>query len=94
MLYFAFRVRWEKPITATLPGGLALHTITLPGSGVLLAYILRVLRGFIPGLNIRSLVDETTVWQRIIESYKHAYGARSNLGDAYFVPGMKEVLFI
>lgn len=77
---------------ATLPGGMVLHTISLPGSGVLLAYILRVLKGLLPGSQIENTHNETIVWQRIIETYKHAYGARSNLGDMYFVPGMKEVI--
>lgn len=30
-------------------------------------------------------------WQRVVETFKHAYGHRTNLGDIHFEPQVKEV---
>lgn len=51
-----------------------MYTTPLPSSGVILAFILRVMDGL--------YTDRIEVyWHRLAETFKHAYGQRSNLGD-------------
>lgn len=46
----------------------------MPSSGPVLAFILNVMSDLYSD-------NEAIYWQRVIESFKHAYGQRSNLGD-------------
>lgn len=51
-----------------------MYTTPLPSSGVILAFILRVMDGL--------YTDRMEIyWHRLVETFKHAYGQRSNLGD-------------
>lgn len=50
-----------------------------PGSGLLVAYIIRVLDGFVQEANSSVLIT-----QRITEAFKHAYGHRTDIGDPRF----------
>ncbi|KAH8386387.1 hypothetical protein KR093_000174, partial [Drosophila rubida] len=71
-----FRVRWENDghISANVTGGFTLYTTPLPSSGPILAFILNVMSELYAS-------DEGVYWQRVVETFKHAYGQRTNLGD-------------
>nr|CAI5819008.1 unnamed protein product [Callosobruchus analis] len=68
---------WCKPVSTTLSTSQTLYSIPLPGSGVLLAFILNILDGFLCPVNFYSLQN----FQKLVESFKFAYGARTRLGD-------------
>ncbi|XP_057325011.1 scoloptoxin SSD14-like [Microplitis mediator] len=74
-----YRVEWKKPITSKL-GNLTIHSAALPGSGVILTFILNVLEKFLP-----MGISEEIFWQRIVETFKWAYAHRTELGDDRFV---------
>ncbi|XP_057325010.1 scoloptoxin SSD14-like [Microplitis mediator] len=74
-----YRVEWKEPITSKL-GNLTIHSAALPGSGVVLTFILNVLEKFLP-----MGISEEIFWQRIVETFKWAYAHRTELGDDRFV---------
>lgn len=61
-----------------------MYTPPLPTSGVLLAYILNVMSSL-------YTTNENIYWQRLIETFKHAYGHRTNLGDIRYEPMVEEI---
>uniref|UniRef100_A0A1A9X248 Gamma-glutamyltransferase n=1 Tax=Glossina brevipalpis TaxID=37001 RepID=A0A1A9X248_9MUSC len=65
----------EAKITSTYK----LYTTPLPTSGAVLAFILNVMSGL-------YTENQDLYWHRVVESYKHAYGQRTNLGDLYNEP--------
>lgn len=71
-----FRVRWESDghISAHITGGYTLYTTPLPSSGPVLTFILNLMDSLYTD-------KEEVYWQRVVESFKHAYGQRTNLGD-------------
>lgn len=74
-----YRVRWEVPVKAVLPGdGLTLYSAPPPGSGAILASILGTVAGYSPSARSRR---EPLAWHRLIESCKFAYARRTLLGD-------------
>jgi gamma-glutamyltranspeptidase/glutathione hydrolase/leukotriene-C4 hydrolase len=74
-----YRVRWEVPVKAALPGdGLTLYSAPPPGSGAILASILGTVAGYCPSPRSRR---EPLAWHRFIESCKFAYAQRTLLGD-------------
>ncbi|KAE9545643.1 hypothetical protein AGLY_001186 [Aphis glycines] len=75
----AYAVKVEKSFSVKLKSGHTIHTGPPPGSGVILAYILRVLDGLLPAPN------EGLDAHRIVEAFKFGYGERTQLGDAMFV---------
>lgn len=77
-----YTVEWDEPITANLRDGNTLYSVPLPSSGGLLAFILNIMKGYKPE-------NTVTYLHRIIESFKFAYGYRSELGDLKFVPDVK-----
>lgn len=83
-----FRVEWGKAHTSKLQDGMTLYSHPLPGSGILLTFMLNILSGYKLKDN-----DHLTV-HRLIESFKYGYARRSNLGDPTFVPGIEEVLIL
>ncbi|KAL3273405.1 hypothetical protein HHI36_014851 [Cryptolaemus montrouzieri] len=68
---------WEEPIKMNLPFGQTLYTVPLPGSGAILAYMLNMLQLILDISQPKSLTN----LQRIVESFKFAYGMRTRLGD-------------
>lgn len=64
-----------------MPDNQVLYTSPLPGSGVILSFIMNLLNGF---LNNKEPLSVTN-WQRIVESFKFGYGKRTELGDMNFV---------
>lgn len=70
-----------------LSNNYTLYTIPPPGSGVVLGHILKLLSE-----NLEyDLLDKLNNWQRILESFKFAYGMRTHLGDPLFMPEVKTV---
>lgn len=84
----AYRPRWVEPVTVDLSSNrYKLYSTPLPASGNVLGFILKVLDGFIdPQISVKS-------FHQIIETFKHAYGQRTQLGDIEFIPTIKPVTF-
>ncbi|XP_034489485.1 scoloptoxin SSD14 [Drosophila innubila] len=86
-----FKVRWDSDnhISAKVSGGLTLYTTPLPSSGPILAFMLNVMSDL-------DTDDEEIFWHRVVETFKHAYGQRSNLGDyendPVYGPSIKKTL--
>ena len=72
----AFRVQFGTSVSMDL-GRHTLHSFPLPGSGVVLAYILNVLKRF----NISPGDDTPVLYHRMAEAFKWGYAERSKLGD-------------
>ena len=66
-------------------GRYTLHTIDPPGSGSVLAFILNVLDGYFFNSSSLDPANQVLTYQRITETFKYAYGFRTNLGDPDFV---------
>lgn len=81
-----YKVRWEKPISAKLKGNKTLHTISLPGSGAMVSFIMNVLNDYLPR------EESVLSLQRIVESFKFAYAQRTELGDGEFVENALKVV--
>jgi gamma-glutamyltranspeptidase / glutathione hydrolase / leukotriene-C4 hydrolase len=64
--------------------GKKLYTVPPPGSGILITYILDVLKGY-------EINNSALSWHRVIEAFKFAYAKRSNIGDPDFVEGIETV---
>ncbi|KAH8303041.1 hypothetical protein KR018_002560, partial [Drosophila ironensis] len=86
-----FRVHWESDghVSANISGGYTLYTTPLPTSGPVLALMLNLMDGL-------ETNNDEIYWQRVVESFKHAYGQRTNLGDFHGDtvegPGIKATL--
>lgn len=76
-----------EPITVKLPFNQTLHSFPLPGSGVVLGFIMNILNGFLD-MSQPNLISN---WQRIVESFKYGYAKRTELGDRTFVEGIDNV---
>ena len=76
-----YTAEWMAPVTASLRSErLTLHSVPPPASGAVLAAILNILDTY----DITAEVSDTgLLYHRIVESFKWAYGARSNLGDPF-----------
>lgn len=73
-----YKVSWDAPVTVDLRDGNKLYSVPLPSSGGILAMILNIMKEYSPE-------NTVTYLHRIIESFKYAYGHRSNLGDPEYV---------
>lgn len=69
-----YDVTWGAPLEAKLIDDLTLYTVPLPGTGIILTYILNIINGFLPDLSVKSI-------HRLVEAYKYAYAKRGDLGD-------------
>lgn len=86
--FMRYDVRWEKPISAKLTKNRIMHSISVPGSGPLLVFMMNVLHEYLPlGNSPQSFI-------RIAETFKYAYAQRSKLADPRFVPETLEVIKI
>lgn len=83
-----YQPQWLKPTESKLPDDLTLYSHPLPGSGVILTFIMNILSGFLDGTSPESALN----YQRMIESFKYGYGKRTELGDVDFVVGIQELL--
>ena len=72
----SYQPQWLDPIIVNITtSNLTLYSIPPPGSGAVLAAILNIMENF----PIKE--DDPVFYHRLVESFKWAYGARSNLGD-------------
>lgn len=74
-------------MSTKLRDGNTVFCAALPGGGTILVHMLNVLDGF----ENLSLKDAVT-WQRVVETFKHAYGIRTRLGDPPFVIGIDDLI--
>lgn len=62
-----------------------MYVVPPPGSGILLSFIVNILRNYNIGPENLSTVNETVLtYHRIIEAFKHSYGKRTLIGDPKF----------
>jgi gamma-glutamyltranspeptidase / glutathione hydrolase / leukotriene-C4 hydrolase len=65
--------------------GKTLYVTPPPGSGILIGFIMNILKGY--NFNKASIDDpdeKILTHHRIIEAYKFAYGKRTEIGDTEF----------
>ncbi|KAJ8923081.1 hypothetical protein NQ315_001633 [Exocentrus adspersus] len=84
-----YRPEWQTSVQATLLGNHTLYTSPLPGTGMVLAFILNILSDFI---DTTKPFTNITTQQRIVESFKFGYGMRTLLGDANFLNNSDELV--
>ncbi|XP_019530409.2 scoloptoxin SSD14 [Aedes albopictus] len=85
--FYRYEPRWFTPVSTKVRGDNTVYSAALPGGGTILVHMLNVLNGY-PNLN----PNDPVTWQRVVETFKHAYGVRTRLGDPSFVPGIEELL--
>ncbi len=73
----------KQPLSLNIDSEYRLYTQPPPSSGVLIPFIMRVMRGFVlPKKNVfENLKISGLFYHRLIETFKHAFAARSLLGD-------------
>lgn len=82
----------KEAIAAPLNNGDILYTPGPPSSGLLLGYILNILKGYNFNADSISTTNKTILtYHRIVEAFKHAYSARNALGDEEFLD-LKEII--
>ncbi|XP_026810361.1 glutathione hydrolase 1 proenzyme-like isoform X2 [Rhopalosiphum maidis] len=74
-----YYVEIEEAFAVKLKSGYTIHAGPPPGSGIILAFILRILDGILPAPN--AGLDA----HRLVEAFKFGYGERTHLGDHKFV---------
>lgn len=82
-----YDVIWAKSIQSKLGDEHIFHSVPLPGSGSILAFILNTLNGFLTDKN-----DELVNYHRYVEVLKYAFAKRTHFGDSNFVPGAYMVI--
>lgn len=80
-----YSVRWNESIPIELNGD-TMYVAPPPASGVLLAFIMNILKGyhFQPD-DVHSIEETILTVHRIVEAFKFAYGKRTEIGDPLFV---------
>lgn len=79
-----YRVKWTKPTQVNLQGGYTVYSTPLPGGGAVLSLILNLMNKLITN-------EENIFWHRLMESFKHAYGRRAQLGDIDIEPEVAQL---
>lgn len=81
-----YRALWQPSVNASLhcggddsraQEGLELHSTPLPSSGIILAYIMNLMKWF----KVDKTDDNPLLYHRMNEAFKWAYAHRSKLGD-------------
>ncbi|CAH1405791.1 unnamed protein product, partial [Nezara viridula] len=80
----SYNVRWEEPIKMELLSGYDLYSVPPPGSGVILAFILKLVEDTLP--KDEEKPETTSI---ITEAFKYAYAMRSWMGDTHFIDNSK-----
>ncbi|XP_025102476.1 glutathione hydrolase 1 proenzyme-like isoform X2 [Pomacea canaliculata] len=74
------------PINATLTDGVTMFSPPPPSSGVVLSFMLNVLKGYkFTPKSIEDVSSSVLTMHRIIETFKFAYAKRTDLGDPDYV---------
>lgn len=82
---FIFRVLWNDSIPIDINGD-TMYVVPPPASGILLSYVVNILKNYKFKPEDLSTVKSTVItYHRIIEAFKHTYGKRSLIGDPRFV---------
>ncbi|XP_059145080.1 glutathione hydrolase 1 proenzyme-like [Physella acuta] len=96
--FSSYAVQFQTPLRLDLHGNLTIFSPGLPSSGPVLHYILNILSGYQMSPDDISTDDKTVLtYHRMIESFKHAYSARSKMGStdgetADFVREMEQLV--
>lgn len=69
-----------------LHSGLRLFSSPLPGAGPVLKICFNVFKNFMP-----DSIDSDLTWHRVIETFKYAYGVRTEFGDPDFIEDINNV---
>ncbi|XP_032594020.1 scoloptoxin SSD14 [Drosophila grimshawi] len=78
-----YDVRWERTLRARFDNGHTLYTSPLPSSGAVLTFMLNVMEPLYTS-------SRDKYYHRLMETFKHAYGHRTNLGDMHYEPSVME----
>eukprot|EP00095_Tigriopus_kingsejongensis_P011280 maker-scaffold14_size734282-snap-gene-1.21 protein:Tk11280 transcript:maker-scaffold14_size734282-snap-gene-1.21-mRNA-1 annotation:"gamma-glutamyltranspeptidase 1" len=77
-----YKIEWRVPVVSDLGQGLTLHTVPVPGSGVVLIFIMNILKNY--GFPSKGPIEETPLmFHRVAEAFKWAYAQRTKLGDPF-----------
>lgn len=76
-----FEVGWRPAINSVLKGNYQYYTTEFPSSGPLNVFTLNL-------MNELFTTNETLFWHRLVESFKHAFGQRTQMGDRVFEPNL------
>lgn len=86
-----YSVEVTRAINASI-GDQTLFTTDLPSSGIVLAFILNVLKGYnFTSNNIANDRETGSTYHKIIETFKYAYARRALLGDKNYVENITEI---
>ncbi|XP_058063541.1 glutathione hydrolase 1 proenzyme-like [Anopheles bellator] len=79
-----YSVRWNESLPIDLNGD-TMYVVPPPASGILLALIMNILKGFgFRASDTRTAESAIRTTHRIVEAFKFAYGKRTELGDPAF----------
>uniref|UniRef100_A0A1W7R8L0 Putative gamma-glutamyltransferase n=1 Tax=Aedes albopictus TaxID=7160 RepID=A0A1W7R8L0_AEDAL len=80
-----YEVRWNYSIPVDINGDI-MYVVPPPASGILLSFIINILKNYNFKPEDLSSVNSTILtYHRIVEAFKHAYGRRTQIGDPKFV---------
>ncbi|XP_055911963.1 scoloptoxin SSD14-like isoform X2 [Eupeodes corollae] len=79
-----YNVTWDPPVVVDLSSEYTMYTTPLPSSGAVLGMIMNIVKGY-------DHKNESLYWHQVVESFKHAYGQRTKLGDMHFEPEIEPV---
>lgn len=85
----------REPLKFNLSANLNLYTQPVPGSGVVLSIILRIMKelGYLDNIKPRASFDASSLYyHRLVEAFKFAYAQRAGLEDFPDDPGRMENL--
>lgn len=84
--FLSYNVSWDEPIIQDTVEDRTLYTYPLPGSGSLVVFIMNVLKNMIDeGPTVKS-------YHRIAETFKYAYGKRTQLGDTKKAKELSDII--
>uniref|UniRef100_A0A8D8FUV5 Gamma-glutamyltranspeptidase 1 n=2 Tax=Culex pipiens TaxID=7175 RepID=A0A8D8FUV5_CULPI len=80
-----YEVRWNDSIPIDINGDI-MYVIPPPASGILVSYIVNILKNYnFKPEDISSVNSTILTYHRIIEAFKHTYGKRTQIGDPKYV---------
>ncbi|XP_052781988.1 glutathione hydrolase 1 proenzyme-like [Mya arenaria] len=77
-----YTVRIEEPLTFRLDSGHVVYSPRPPSGGAVYLFILNILNEFrFSNDSVSTVPKAKRTWHRMVESFKHAYALRTQLGD-------------